>query len=155
VSGRVWYLFNELAHQTTMAQRGFGGTRYPDNTVCDTYCRTLGGEVQPLHPEVALPALRIASIIDRIVSFFGGPSQPTVVFRTSGEGHAMRHLIDRGIETVPVRDAIRNDLAVNGASKPIGGGWTGTVNVQGQSIEYSAYRLPDGRINVGIVRPPR
>lgn len=101
------------------------------------------------------------SIFRAVAEFFGwgaAPASPNVVFGTSVEGeiHAVRHLVNEGIDVLPVKDAIRQELATNGAAaRPIGSGWSGSVNVGGQNIGYSAYKLPDGTINVGSIRPPR
>lgn len=116
--------------------------------------------IEPVCPEcwmIPVPrAFKAFGIVDRVFSWFQQPEAPTVVFGTNGESHATRHLIDKGIEVGPVKDAITKDLNVNrAASRPVGEGWSGAVNVDGTRIEYSAYRLPDGRINVGSITPPR
>ena len=35
------------------------------------------------------------------------------------------------------------------------GGFTSWVTVNGTRLDYSAYRFPDGSINVGRITPPR
>jgi hypothetical protein len=101
-------------------------------------------------PVEAVALGRPMSLINVVRNFFRSDQ---VTFGTTDEVHALRHLVDRGIEVAPVQAAIRNDLATNAASRPIGQGWTGTVSVGENTINYSAYRLSNRQINVGSIRP--
>ena len=172
VTAAYGYLFNELMHagsrDEAMRRAGYGATVYYDGpdgtigTICNPYCWG-DAPLQGVYPEAALiPASRAVSISRAVANFFGwgaAPASPNVMFGTSVEGevHATRWLVDRGSEVSPVKDAIRQALVTNGAAaRPVGGnGWSGSVNVGGQNIGYSAYKLPDGTINVGSIRPPR
>jgi hypothetical protein len=65
--------------------------------------------------------------------------------------------MEKGIDVDPVKAAIRQDLTTNNvAARTVNSnGWSASVNVGGQNIGYSAYKLPDGTINVGSIRPPK
>ncbi len=64
--------------------------------------------------------------------------------------HAFRHVDDAGLDRGAVRDAISNDLSNLGPSLS-DGLYKGQVNVGGVDIDYVAYKLPDGTINVGRI----
>jgi hypothetical protein len=65
-------------------------------------------------------------------------------------GHGARHLAGTGLNQAEVEAAIKQDVqaSVKNATQPTGNFW-GRVNVSGQTIEYRAYTLPNGTINVG------
>jgi RHS repeat-associated protein len=64
--------------------------------------------------------------------------------------HTFRHVEEAGIDKQAAESAIRNDLAGKGASLPQGL-TKGQVSVQGKVLQYNAYKLPDGIINVGRI----
>jgi hypothetical protein len=64
--------------------------------------------------------------------------------------HTFRHLEEAGIDKQAAENAIRNDLAGKEASLPQGL-TTGQVNVEERVLQYNAYKLPDGTINVGRI----
>jgi hypothetical protein len=64
--------------------------------------------------------------------------------------HALRHLKEEGVNVQAAKDAILNDIAGKGALPQ--GLTTGTVNVGGRALNYNAYKLADGTINVGSIR---
>lgn len=64
-------------------------------------------------------------------------------------GHGARHLAGTDLVQGEVEAAIENEVVgqVSGASAD---GWfSGRVSVGGQIIEYRAYALPDGTVNIG------
>ena len=66
------------------------------------------------------------------------------------ERHAFRHVEEAGIDKTAAEDAIRNDLA--GKERALPQGLTkGQVTVAGKTLEYHAYKMPDGTINVGRI----
>jgi len=66
------------------------------------------------------------------------------------EYHTFRHVEEAGISKQAAETAIRNDLAGKEAS--LSQGLTkGQVNVGGKTLEYNAFKLPDGTINVGRI----
>lgn len=160
MSGAVEYLFYECMHTRMCGAEGGYDVQDKINARLQTPC---ADAIDGYYPEAALiPASRAVSLFRAVSYFFGwgaAPASPNVVFGTGVEGelHATRWLVDKGIEVGPVKNAIRQDLTTKGAAaRPAGGnGWSGSVNVGGQNIGYSAYRLPDGTINVGSIRPPR
>jgi len=64
--------------------------------------------------------------------------------------HTFRHVEEAGIDKQAAENAITNDLAGKQASLPQGL-TTGQVNVEGRVLRYSAYKFPDGTINVGRI----
>jgi hypothetical protein len=74
----------------------------------------------------------------------GEDDPPDVTF-----GHGARHLAGTGLNQGEVESTIQTQVqqSVSGASSS--GSFWGRVTVNGQSIEYRAYTLPDGTINVG------
>jgi hypothetical protein len=68
--------------------------------------------------------------------------------------HTFRHVVNGGYDATAVQNAITSDLNNIGSSLSQGQ-YTGTVTVNGTSFNYSAYKLPDGTINVGRITPPR
>jgi len=69
------------------------------------------------------------------------------------ESHAFRHIDEVGLDRGAVRDAIQNDLTEKGTSLK-DGLYNGRVNVNGVDVDYAAYKLPDGTINVGRITTP-
>jgi RHS repeat-associated protein len=67
--------------------------------------------------------------------------------------HGARHLIEGGYDVPPTQALIRRDIQQNVPSTS--GGFTGSVNLNGTQINYSAYKFPNGTINVGRITPPR
>ncbi len=82
-------------------------------------------------------ALGLASV----VRFGNDPNQ---------DYHAFRHIEEEGLSKADVENAIRNDLAGREDSLPQGL-TNGQVTVNGKTLDYSAYKLPDGTINVGRI----
>jgi RHS repeat-associated protein len=74
----------------------------------------------------------------------------TVVF-----GHGARHLEGSGLKQDAVESAINEDVqaTIKGATQPTTNFW-GRVTVDGKVIEYRAYTLPSGTINVGTYYIP-
>ncbi len=64
--------------------------------------------------------------------------------------HTFRHVEDAGISKDAAAEAIQKDLAGKAESLPQGLN-KGTVNVGGKTLDYNAYKLPDGTINVGRI----
>jgi RHS repeat-associated protein len=65
--------------------------------------------------------------------------------------HTFRHVEDAGIDKNAAEQAIRQDLAGKESSLPQGL-TKGQVNVGGRTLEYNAYKLSDGTINVGRIK---
>lgn len=68
-------------------------------------------------------------------------------------GHGARHLIGTGLSQGSVEAAIAADVDAIAAAGGTGAFW-GRVGVQGSTIEYRAYTLADGTINVGTYYIP-
>ncbi|MFC0400659.1 hypothetical protein [Paraburkholderia rhizosphaerae] len=67
--------------------------------------------------------------------------------------HTFRHVEAAGFDRQVVQNAIQKDLLRVTASLPQGQ-YTGSVIVDGVKLDYSAFKLPDGTINVGRITPP-
>jgi hypothetical protein len=76
-------------------------------------------------------------------------SGPRVVF-----GHGARHLEGTGLSQVAVESAIVRDItrAAEGGASMSGSFW-GRISESGRIIEYRAYVLSDGTVNVGTYYP--
>jgi filamentous hemagglutinin len=68
--------------------------------------------------------------------------------------HTFRHVINQGFDADAVQSAISSNLSKVAESLPKGQ-YTGSVVVKGTTFEYSAFKLPNGTINVGRITPPR
>jgi filamentous hemagglutinin len=81
---------------------------------------------------------------------------PTIQFGANDNqsSHTFRHVISGGYDATAVQNAVTGNLNNIGASLPQGQ-YTGTVVVNGTTFNYSAYKLPNGTINVGRITPPR
>ncbi|MDP3541866.1 MAG: hypothetical protein Q8T11_05290 [Elusimicrobiota bacterium] len=75
---------------------------------------------------------------------------PKVTFKTE---HAGRHLEGTKVERSKVEQAIRDALEPLLKLRPSTGGHWGRVKVDGHVIEYRAYRVSQGQMNVGTYYP--
>lgn len=64
-------------------------------------------------------------------------------------GHGSRHLAGTGLAAADVEAAIQGEVAGQVASASATGSFWGRVVVDGQTILYKAFTLPDGSVNVG------
>lgn len=67
------------------------------------------------------------------------------------EYHTFRHTDELGLSRNDVESAVRFDLQQNANMITPGSPFNQTVNINGQNIQYTAYKLPDGTINVGRI----
>lgn len=63
--------------------------------------------------------------------------------------HAFRHVDAAGLPRSQVQTAVQNSL--RGVNLPVGKLHTGTVNAGGRSLQFNAFRLSDGTVNVGRI----
>lgn len=82
----------------------------------------------------------------------GGTGEGKVRFgnNPNQEYHTFRHVEEAGIDKQAAEEAIRNDLAGNENTLPQGL-TTRQVNVSGRTLQYNAFKLADGTINVGRI----
>jgi RHS repeat-associated protein len=64
-------------------------------------------------------------------------------------GHGARHLIGTGLDSGEVESAIQSQIGQSVSHASATGSFWGRTVVGGQTIEYRAYTLPNGTINVG------
>ncbi len=64
--------------------------------------------------------------------------------------HTFRHVDELGLDRDAVSDAIQADLARQGPISP-GANITRKVSVGGVTLEYRAFGLADGTVNVGRI----
>ena len=67
--------------------------------------------------------------------------------------HTYRHTDQVGLDRDAVSNAIRADLARQGPASP-GANITGNISISGVTIEYGAFGLAAGTINVGRITGP-
>ncbi|MBK9187381.1 MAG: hypothetical protein IPM33_00340 [Phycisphaerales bacterium] len=65
--------------------------------------------------------------------------------------HAFRHTDALGLSRADVSQAVRSDLLINTGSIVSGSPFNQTISINGVRVQYTAYRLPDGVINVGRI----
>jgi hypothetical protein len=68
-------------------------------------------------------------------------------------GHGARHLVGTGLSGEVVESAIAAEIRSLAGSAEIAGGFWGRLVVEGQTIEFRAYLLEAGKINVGTFYP--
>jgi hypothetical protein len=78
-----------------------------------------------------------------------GESEADVTF-----GHGARHLAGTGLDQVDVEAAIESQVRTSASAASSTGSFWGRVVVDGQTVEYRAYTLPNGTINVGTYYVP-
>nr|WP_179503819.1 polymorphic toxin-type HINT domain-containing protein [Nocardioides daedukensis] len=71
-----------------------------------------------------------------------------------GDGHGARHLKGTNLSPSEVEPVILRNVQKAAADASSTGSFYGRVTVRGQQIEYRAYTLPDGTINVGTYYVP-
>lgn len=103
-----------------------------------------GGEPRPT-PAVGGVLLRILVAILGRRAVYGGAA---IVF-----GHGARHLAGTGLSQRAVEMAIRTQINGAMANAAASGSFWGRVVVNGTTIEYRAYTLANGTINVGTYYP--
>lgn len=79
----------------------------------------------------------------------GDNGEPGITF-----GHGARHLAGTGLDQTDVEGAIEAQVKDQASRASSTGSFWGRVEVDGQTIEYRAYTLPDGTINVGTYYVP-
>jgi hypothetical protein len=70
-------------------------------------------------------------------------------------GHGARHLAGTGLDEAVVNAAIKSQIEQSIEKASATGSFWGRVTVDGQTIEYRAYSLPGGTINVGTYYVPK
>ena len=70
-------------------------------------------------------------------------------------GHGARHLLGTILEREAVEAAIEKDIQMSVKDAAQTGSFWGRVNVNGKVVEYRAFTLPDGKINVGTYYTPK
>lgn len=75
-----------------------------------------------------------------------------VIFKAA---HGARHLEGTGLTSGQVEDAIRTQIGGQVKDATATGEFRGRVTVDGTTLEYRAYTLPSGEINVGTYYQPK
>ncbi len=65
--------------------------------------------------------------------------------------HAFRHVDAAGLDRAVVQNAIRDDLETAGANIVPGQPFNQTIQVGNRSVTYTAFKLPNGAVNVGRI----
>ena len=65
--------------------------------------------------------------------------------------HAFRHTDKLGLSRTAVQEAIQTHLSSVADKIPSGSPLNQVIEIGGKRIQYSAFRLPDGSINVGRI----
>lgn len=70
-------------------------------------------------------------------------------------GHGARHLIGTALQKEAVEAAIEKEIRFVSKEASQTGSFWGRVTVNGEVIEYRAFTLPNGTINVGTYYTPK
>ena len=81
--------------------------------------------------------------------FDAGAENTTNVIFEQGLGHGARHLAGTGLQQAAVEKAITAEIQKTVAGSTATGNFWGKVVVDGQTVVYRAFTLPNGTINVG------
>ena len=108
-----------------------------------------------LGPEMKLGEAATAGLgatILKVGEMCASKAAPNITFKT---GHVAQHLIDLGLTSQKIEPVIEADIkaATQGATQT--GSFWGRVTVDGTAVEYRAFTLSDGTINVGTYYPPK
>ncbi len=67
------------------------------------------------------------------------------------EYHTFRHTDELGLNRIDVRNAVETNLQLHSDLIQTGTPFSQTIVVNGQTVQYTAYRLPNGIINIGRI----
>ena len=65
--------------------------------------------------------------------------------------HTFRHVDEMGLDRTMVQEAVRNNIGAMSSQIVPGKPFIQIITVDGQKIQYNAYMLPNGTINVGRI----
>lgn len=118
------------------------------NPLVSFFLAMQGGEPRPAPAIGGLVVRILAGIAARIMARRAVAAGAAVVF-----GHGARHLAGTGLSQQAVEIAIRTHLHQALANASASGPFWGRVVVNGTTIEYRAFTLANGTINVGTYYP--
>jgi len=109
-----------------------------------------------ISPSPLVGGIPNARIPGRVIGAGGAAEDLVIQFgRVENQiSHTFRHIEAAGFQRDVVSRAIQADLNKVGAGIR-DGQYTGSVIVDGVRLDYSAFRLPNGTINVGRITPPK
>ncbi len=120
--------------------------KYADKTYNETFLSAIGlGGLRKLGRPVA-----------KLPEAAKGAEQAAIQFGKveNQVSHTFRHVEKAGFDRQVVQDAIKQDLSQ--AAKSLSNGpYNGSVVVNGTKLDYTAFKLSDGTINVGRITPPK
>lgn len=94
-------------------------------------------------------------ILGRIVGFFRFGTNKVSFGRNADQfSHTFRHIERAGLNQNSVQRAVQADLRHSASRIQTGRPFNQTIEVDGNRITYTAYRLEDGTINVGRIIIP-
>ncbi|MBI3452643.1 MAG: hypothetical protein HY057_07425 [Rhodospirillales bacterium] len=140
VTAAFAYLFNEAA--------GDAGQYVTDSDCSMPGSASCGTILIPIFNPVAF----VRGLIQGIPQAFA-PSTIRFGANEAQRDHAFRHVDGIGLNRTQIENAIRNDLRPIARSMS-DGLYKGSTSVNGIRIDYHAYKLSDGTINVGRITPP-
>lgn len=79
-----------------------------------------------------------------------GAKVATTIFKST---HYAERLAAKGVNVVRAEGAVAERVAEMRSSMTVGAEVEGRFVVDGVQVEYSAYMLPDGTVNVGTIFP--
>jgi len=93
----------------------------------------------------------IGKVLGRLAGALGLVERVAITFGRNENAayHAFRHVERVGLSRSSVREVVLTDLRSVSRSVVSGKPYNGVVEVDGVEVTYTAYRLPDGSINIG------
>ena len=103
--------------------------------------------------ENAIVRTEIAEITAEAKNLIDSVGQGTIRFGRDANqvGHAFRHIDALGLDRAVVQSAIENHLATVGNEIAQGIPFNQIIEVAGRKIQYTAFKLPNGAINIGRI----
>ena len=80
----------------------------------------------------------------------GAASAASTIFKTA---HYADRLIAEGVDVANAEAAVASDVTALQNSLSVGAPFSGRLTVDGVLLEYRAYPLPGGSVNVGTIFP--
>lgn len=95
----------------------------------------------------------LGKILGRVAGALGIAERATITFGRNENAvyHAFRHVEAAGLSKSSVQDVVLADIKAVSRSVASGKPYNGVVEVEGVEVTYTAYRLPDGSINIGRI----
>lgn len=87
-------------------------------------------------------------VLGTIGSFATGEGEANLIFKTE---HYAQRLLAEGVDVANAEKAVANEIRA--VESTLAGPVSGRITVDGTLIQYNAFPLPGGNINIGTIFP--